>query len=42
MDMIMVAVVLHRASNHNSLYFVGSTWNTACGMVEKNYQMKIT
>lgn len=33
----IVAVVLPRTLNHNSLYFVGSTWNTACGMLEKNF-----
>ena len=42
MAMTIVALVLPPALNHNSLYFVGSTWNTACGMLEKNFQMSAT
>ena len=39
MDMTVVAVVLPRMSNHTSLYFVGSTWKTACEMLAKNFEI---
>lgn len=37
MAMAIVAVVLPRTLNHNSLYFVGSTWKTACEMLATNF-----
>ena len=38
--MIKVAAVLPRTLNHNSLYFVGSTWKTACDGLARNFQIK--
>jgi len=38
MAMIIVAVVLPRKLNHNSLYLAGSTWKTACEMLAKNFR----
>jgi len=35
--MAIVAVVLPCRLNHNSLYFVGSTWKTACEMLATNF-----
>ena len=32
----IVAVVLPRRLNHNSLYFAGSIWKMACGILAKN------
>ena len=40
MAMTIVAVVLPRTLNHSSLYFVGSTWKTACDKLAKNFQAK--
>ena len=37
--MTMVAVVLPCTLNHNSLYFVGSTWKTVCDTLAKNFRM---
>ena len=37
--MIIVAVVLPRTLNHNSLYFAGTTWKIACGMLAKNLRI---
>lgn len=39
MAMTIVAVVLPRALNHNSLYFVGIIWKIACGMLAKNLRI---
>ena len=39
MAMTIVAVVLPRMLNHSSLYFVGSTWKTACDRLAKNFQI---
>lgn len=41
MAMTIVAVVLPRVLNHSSLYFVGSTWKTACEMLAKNFQTTV-
>ena len=35
----MVAVVLPRRLNHNSLYLAGITWKMACGMLAKNLRI---
>jgi hypothetical protein len=35
----IVAVVLPRRLNHDSLYFAGITWKMACGMLAKNLEI---
>lgn len=35
----IVAVVLPRRLNHNSLYFTGSIWKMACGMLDKDLEI---